>query len=114
MENYSFSIRIRVRNNDSRADFSFGKGVAGLLAGIEDYSSLNQAAKNMGMSYSKAWKLVKETEVHLGFALIRRLGAKGSKLTEDGRVLMSYYYQAEAAALEAIAKTFEDYHPPRS
>lgn len=108
MGSYDFSIRIRVKKMDSPTDFSFGKGAAGLLTGIEQYSSLNQAAKNMGMAYSKAWKIIKETEEHLGFALIERLGAKGSKLTEEGRVFLNYYRQAETAALEALEKVYAD------
>jgi len=108
MSNYDFSIRIRVKKIDSPIDFSFGKGVAGLLTEIEKCSSLNQAAKNMGMAYSKAWKKMKETEKHLGFPLIERLGARGSKLTEEGRIFLDYYRQAEAAALKAIEKVYID------
>jgi len=108
MRNYDFSIRIRVKKIDSPTDFAFGKGVAGLLTGIEQYSSLNQAAKNMGMAYSKAWKKMKETEEHLGVPLIERLGARGSKLTEEGQVFLNCYRQAETAALEAIEKVYAD------
>ena len=108
MENYNFSIRIRVKKTDSPTDFSFGKGVAQLLTGIEEYASLNQAAKHIGMAYSKAWKKIKETEEHLGFPLIERLGAKGSRLTREGAVFLNYYRQAETAALETIKKIYQD------
>lgn len=108
MSNYDFSIRIRVKKIGSPIDFSFGKGVAGLLAGVEQHSSLSQAAKNMGMAYSKAWKIIKTTEEHLGEALIERLGARGSKLTEKGQLYLNFYKRAETAALEAIKAVYAD------
>lgn len=106
MDHYEFSIRIRVKKTDSPTDFSFGKGVAQLLAGIERYSSLNQSAKSIGMAYSKAWNKINETEKHLGFPLIERLGPKGSRLTRQGREFLNDYQQAERKALEEIKKVF--------
>ena len=39
---------------------TFGKGTASLLRGVEKHGSLNKAAKELRMAYSKAWRLVKE------------------------------------------------------
>jgi molybdate transport system regulatory protein len=57
--------------------------------------SLHQAANQMGMSYSKAWRLVRTLEERLGFALlVRKVGGQsggGSNVTSQGRNLMSHY-----------------------
>ena len=44
----------------------FGPGTHELLRHVEGTGSLHQAAKLMGMSYTKAWHLLRETEEHLG------------------------------------------------
>lgn len=108
MSKYVFVVRVRVKNTESPDNFSFGKGVAQLLSGIEQYSSLNKSARNMGMAYSKAWTKIKETEEHLGFTLIERMGAKGSKLTEKGKEFLRLYFKAEEAAIAAIAEVYKD------
>jgi molybdate transport system regulatory protein len=70
---------------------SLGKGVIALLEGIEKTGSLNRAAKGLGMAYSKAWRIVKETEAGFGFTLIDRDGARGSTLTAQGVKLLATY-----------------------
>jgi molybdate transport repressor ModE-like protein len=49
----------------------------------------------MGMSYSKAWRAVRQAEEHLELKLLRRFtggsAGGGSKLTEDGRQLTSRF-----------------------
>ena len=39
----------------------FGRGIASLCIGVRDTGSLNAAAKSMGMAYSKAWRIIKDT-----------------------------------------------------
>lgn len=86
--------------NDSGEE-ALGSGVMALLRGVEQAGSLNRAAKEMEMAYSKAWKLVKRAEEHMGFALIEREGARGSKLTSEGvRLLQSF---------EAVSRKLSDY-----
>lgn len=41
---------------------AFGKGPYELLKGVEETDSLHQAANQLGMSYSKAWKLIQTME----------------------------------------------------
>ena len=84
-------IRLSVKNPDSDSGSVFGRGVADLCQGVHDTGSLNAAAKQMHMAYSKAWRIVKETEKALGFQLLDRDGAHGSTLTEEGLRLLEAY-----------------------
>jgi len=45
----------------------FGQGPCRLLRCVEKTNSLHQAAHEMGMSYNKAWRLVRLMEERLGF-----------------------------------------------
>ena len=67
------------------------KGTVALLRGIKDKGSLNKAAKDLHMAYSKAWRIVKETEEGFGYLLVSRDGARGSVLTEEGEKMLEVY-----------------------
>lgn len=73
----------------------FGPGIAELLDGVEELSSLRAAATRMGMAYSKAWRVMHECEQQLGFKLIDTVaGGKnggGARVTEQGRELLEKY-----------------------
>ncbi|MBO0329698.1 winged helix-turn-helix domain-containing protein [[Muricauda] lutisoli] len=73
----------------------FGPGRAQLLLMIEKNGSLSKAAKEMGMSYRKAWAMVEDmnqrgqkpyVELHKG-------GTKGggAELTETGKKVLSTF-----------------------
>lgn len=60
-----------------------------LLALIDELGSLNKAAKELGMSYRRAWGRIQETEQRLGEAIVvRKRGRKGYALTQFGRDLL--------------------------
>ena len=48
-----------------------GRGPVELLRGIERLGSINQAAKEMNMSYVKAWKIIKRMEASLGGKMLK-------------------------------------------
>lgn len=86
---------------DGSDEDALGNGLAALLRGVEQTGSLNRAAKEMHMAYSKAWKLMNSAEEHLGVQLIQRDGARGSTLTEEGaRILHSF---------DAVSQQLNDY-----
>jgi molybdate transport system regulatory protein len=66
-----------------------------LLTGIKKEQSIVAAARNMGISYRKAWGLLREIEFVLGFQLVgkHRGGKAGGKtdLTRDGEDLTEAY-----------------------
>lgn len=101
-----FNVRIKVFAPEGDAKCAFGKGTAMLLRGVDSLHSLNQAAKEMNMAYSKAWTSIKATEAYLGFPLIERHAQHGSELTEKGRRLLELYEEAERRAAEAVREVF--------
>ena len=99
---------------DKRA---FGPGVAELLDGVRRHGSLQGAAREMAMSYSKAWTILKTAERELGFPLLEsaaggRSGG-GSRLTEAGESLLSRYRayckNVNVYASELFAQTFPEF-----
>lgn len=98
-------VRLSVGNPQSGSHSEFGRGVASLCQGVRDEGSLNAAAKSMGMAYSKAWRIMKDTEAALGFQLINRDGAHGSTLTTEGVELLEAFYELE----RRINDTAQDY-----
>lgn len=62
-----------------------------LLLGVDKYGSLNRAAKEMGMAYSKAWNVLRLNESEFGIKFINRNGAHGSELTPEGRAFLEHY-----------------------
>lgn len=87
----SAHARLTISDDDRDLPGAFGGGCASLLEGVAEEGSLNRAAKRMGMAYSKAWRIVREAEGHLGCELLARDGARGSALTDEGeRALRAY------------------------
>ena len=76
---YGISLKLYFENK------AFGPGMSALLRGVEETGSLQGAAQGMNMAYSKAWKMLKESEKAWGFPLTEReTGGKdggGSTLT---------------------------------
>ena len=60
---------LRVMLCDDAGERFFGEGPCRLLHLIEETGSLRSAAAQMGLSYSKALRLVQHAEKELGFAL---------------------------------------------
>lgn len=83
---------ILVNDDDEKV---FGKGPYVLLNKVKECGSLNKAAIELGMSYSKAFNVIKKCEKSMNKKFLDREigGVKGggSTLTEDGeRVLENY------------------------
>lgn len=89
-------IRLAITNEESSSNSQFGRGVANLCQGVRELGSLNAAAKDMKMAYSKAWRIIKETEAALNMQLLDRDGAHGSTLTEEGNKLLDAYLKIDA------------------
>ena len=89
------AIRLSIKNPESDSGSVFGRGIADLCLGVRETGSLNAAAKGMGMAYSKAWRIIKDTEETLDVQLLLRDGAHGSTLTEDGNRLLDAYLAIE-------------------
>ena len=102
------ACKIWLRKNDEKA---FGQGPCELLRRVEKTNSLHRAAHQMGMSYSKAWKLIQMMEKRLGFTLLDKkvggLSGGGSRVTRKGKDLMRRYEQFEKDVRKAIEKVYQ-------
>ena len=86
---YGISLKLYFENK------AFGPGMSVLLRGVESTGSLQGAAQAMNMAYSKAWKMLKESEKAWGFMLTEReTGGRdggGSTLTPQAVRLLETY-----------------------
>ena len=72
LKNLSTTVRLTVANPSSENKSAFGPGIAKLCLGVREMGSLNAAAKGMRMAYSKAWRIIKDTEETLDVQLLLR------------------------------------------
>jgi len=90
---------------------AFGEGPFELLKRVEKTNSLHEAAHQMDMSYSKAWKLIQSMEKRLGFSLLDKkvggLSGGGSQVTLKGKELMKRYERFEEDAMRAVEKAYQ-------
>lgn len=100
------TVRLSIANPSDESGSMFGRGVANLCLGVREHGSLNAAAKGMGMAYSKAWRIVKDTEATLGVQLLDRDGAHGSQLTDKGNALLDAYLAISEKLQEEATKLY--------
>ena len=86
-------LTVRLYSDDNQR--CFGPGIATLLHQVEACRSLRSAAASMGMAYSKAWRILRDSEQALGFPLLEsttggRHGG-GAVLTAEAEALLSDY-----------------------
>ncbi len=94
----------------------FGPGKARLLALIGQHGSISAAARDMQMSYRRAWLLVEEVNAMGTHKLVasRAGGARGggAELTDHGRAVLLAYERlvdqaARSPAMEALSGLLE-------
>ena len=100
---------------DDKIEKFFGEGPARLLRGVEETGSLRASAMSMGMSYTKALKLIRNAETALGAALIHSsVGGKdggGSCLTDMGKEWLNRYGAYRDACKEANSRLYLAFFP---
>jgi molybdate transport system regulatory protein len=88
----------------------FGRGRRFLLQAIDKYGSINQAAKEINISYRKAWGYIQAMEERLGIKLVeRQTGGKdggGAILTEEARSFLEKYGLMEEGIREMVDQKF--------
>ena len=86
---------------------AFGPGKADLLQAIERCGSISAAAREMGMSYRRAWLLVEEMNSCFSSTLVSTAtgGARGggAVVTEFGRQVLARYRRMQKKAERSIA-----------
>ena len=94
----------------------FGKGPCILLETVGRLGSLNKAANQLNMSYSKAWSIINKAEKILGYSLLEThtggIDGGGSCLTPKAEILIKAYKdfckEADQALEELYKKYFKD------
>lgn len=108
-EPLTYHAKIRIY----RREKNFGPGTVELMSLVRQTGSLSAACKQMGMAYSKAWKMVKKAEADLGYSLMEgvRGGEHGGStaLTAQGEELLNRYLGFEREAGEALDGLFAKY-----
>ena len=107
LANLKPTIRLSIMTPAAASGSLFGRGIASLCLGVRETGSLNAAAKGMGMAYSKAWRIIKDTEAALDLQLLNRDGAHGSDLTEAGNKLLDTYLAIEEKLQKEAEELFE-------
>lgn len=91
----------------------FGRGRRFLLEAIDSHGSINQAAKEIHLSYRKAWSYIKYMEERLGIKLVeRQAGGKnggGAVLTPAARDFLKKYRLLEEGINEYVDQRFRTF-----
>ena len=89
-----------------------GRGRLVLLEAVARTGSISAAARDLGVSYRKAWSQLEEMEKQLPFALLeRRVGGKGggmAKLTPETVDLLARFRQLLDGSEEFVDKRFAE------
>jgi molybdate transport system regulatory protein len=104
----SLRPRLRVLSDD---EIALGPGKADLLEAVRRTGRLRAAAEELGMSYMRAWKLVRMMNRHFRKPVIEySRGGKshgGASLTKTGEQVLALYREMERASLEASAASWK-------
>lgn len=96
-----------------RDEIFFGPGIAQFMTLTDHTGSMQAACRQMNMSYTKGWKILKDAEKEIGYPLMvtRSGGSVGgySHLTPKGRELLNRYTAMEKELNETAEKLFQKY-----
>jgi molybdate transport system regulatory protein len=91
----------------------FGPGKADVLTGIRETGSLAATARDLGMSYMRAWRLVQEMHEMYAQPLVElKRGGRtrgGANLTPAGEKALLLYRRMESEALAATQAAWEEF-----
>ena len=99
-------LRIKLRL-EYDSPLILGPGKAELLARIGRLGSISAAAREMGMSYKRAWTLVEEMNTAFAEPVIDRArggaGGGGASVTRTGEEVLAHYRALESLLRDAGA-----------
>ena len=107
-------LKVTLRLEDGERQRRFGPGVAALLSEVRTHKSLRAAAADMGMAYSKAWRIIRSAEEAFGCKLLdSTIGGRhggGAVLTSEAEALLEAYQklrdEVDAYAQERFREHF--------
>ena len=106
-KNNLIKIRIQIKSN-----FYIGPGKVLLLEKISEKGSISQAAKSIGLSYKKAWKLIDELNKYSSKKLVHAKaggrGVRGSQLTNEGKAFIKGFRKIETKLMKLTIQEKKD------
>src|SRR5438477_5793673 len=103
-KSHSIQPRLRVRVGE---EIALGPGKVELLEFVQQTGSITEAAKHMGMSYMRAWTLIRTMNDCFKEPLVIAVrggskGGGGAMLTESGQRALAAYQLMTMQCLEAL------------
>ncbi len=96
-----------------RKAIAMGPGKADLLRAIGETGSISAAARQMEMSYRRAWLLVDTMNQSFHTPLVETATGGshggGARITEFGKDILDRYERMEAKAMASVARELEDF-----
>ena len=96
----------------SGEDIALGPGKVDLLALVGETGSIREAAERMGMSYMRAWKLIKMMNGCFKQPLVEAArGGRthgGATLTDTGQKALALYQRMEQECLSATGASWKE------
>jgi len=106
-------LKLKIYITDEYGNKVLGIGVLWLLEHIRNTGSIRKAAQEMGISYSKACRMLNSLEKSLGAeAVSRRKGGaerKGAQLTGLGEFVMERYALFQQEVKDQAKVSFKDF-----
>ena len=97
------------------AAVALGPGKAALLGAIGRTGSISAAAREMGMSYRRAWSLVDRMNADFISPLVEKTaggrGGGGAQLSALARDVLQRYHAIENTAVESVEADMEAFAP---
>ena len=104
-------IRTKVWVDDDHDKVIFGSGRVRILEAIDRLGSMNEAAKELKMSYRAVWGRIKSTEDRMGAKILaKRPGGgkkRGSTLTPAGKRLLERYKLLKERIIKMADQEYE-------
>ena len=108
---HNIFLRYKIWLSTVSGDGIINETLWGLLNAIAETQSITAAAKQVGISYRKAWGDIKHTEDTLGYKLTKKFrgGKEGGRtiLTPDATKLLEAYAALQKQFDESIETAFE-------
>ena len=110
MNTSTLKVRSRLWIIDKQGTF-LGEGRIRLLQAIDEFGSISKASHSMGMSYLKAWKLIKSMNTASETPLVVKTsggkGGGGTILTEEGKKTIELYAELNRRCQKFLDAEFE-------
>lgn len=106
-------VKVKLYLVDEEGDKFMGIGVLWILERIETEGSLRKSAAVLGISYSKAYGMIRNLEARLGVpVLVRKKGGAahdGATLTPFGRSFVELYRAFQTKAKDLVEGPFGEF-----